>query len=123
PRRRAARHAAHLLGPRHPAVLPDRPGALRRRPGRRVCRAHLPAGAPAAALPGAGRAGKGSVLGSQAVVFGYGDIGVRGLAVLLEAGLEVPLVVTHQDDPNENRWYASVLDFSRERTLPLVADP
>ncbi|HET7670591.1 MAG TPA: formyltransferase [Burkholderiales bacterium] len=61
--------------------------------------------------------------GKRAVVFGYGDIGVRGLATLLESGLEVPLVVTHQDDPNETRWYASLFDFARERGLRVLADP
>ncbi|HEX9434640.1 MAG TPA: formyltransferase, partial [Burkholderiales bacterium] len=60
---------------------------------------------------------------AKAVVFGYGDIGVRGIAALLEAGLEVPLVVTHQDDPNENRWYASLFDFSTKKKLPVLADP
>lgn len=59
----------------------------------------------------------------RAVVFGYGDIGVRGTATLLEHGLEVPLVVTHSDDPNENRWYASLYDFARERKLRVLADP
>jgi len=34
----------------------------------------------------------------------------------------VPLVVTHVDDPNEARWYASLLDFSRERRLRVLAD-
>ena len=60
---------------------------------------------------------------AKAVVFGYGDIGVRGLATLLESGLEVPLVVTHTDDPNETRWYASLFDFSRSRRLRVLADP
>jgi methionyl-tRNA formyltransferase len=43
--------------------------------------------------------------------------------VLLEAGLEVPLVVTHVDDPNERRWYASVFDFSINKNLHVLADP
>ena len=60
---------------------------------------------------------------ATAVVFGYGDIGVRGLAVLLEAGLEVPLVVTHRDDPRETRWYASLFDFARKKNLRVLADP
>ena len=62
-------------------------------------------------------------MAAKAVVFGYGDIGVRCLGVLLEAGLEVPLVVTHRDDPAEKRWYASVLDFSKSRSLQVLADP
>jgi methionyl-tRNA formyltransferase len=60
---------------------------------------------------------------ARAVVFGYGDVGVRCLAVLLEAGLELPLVVTHRDDPAENRWYASVADFARKRGLSVLEDP
>jgi len=59
---------------------------------------------------------------ARAVVFGYGDVGVRCLAVLLEAGLEVPLVVTHRDDPAEKRWYASVADFGRKHGLPVFED-
>jgi methionyl-tRNA formyltransferase len=43
--------------------------------------------------------------------------------VLLESGVEVPLVVTHADDPNERRWYASVFDFSTQRKLHVLADP
>jgi len=35
----------------------------------------------------------------------------------------VPLVVTHKDDPNETRWYASLFDFSRHRGLAVLADP
>ena len=59
---------------------------------------------------------------AKAVVFGYGDIGVRGLATLLEAGLEVPLVVTHRDDPGESRWYASLFDFAKQKDLRVVTD-
>jgi methionyl-tRNA formyltransferase len=60
---------------------------------------------------------------ARAVVFGYGDVGVRCLAVLLEAGIELPLVVTHRDDPAENRWYASVADFARSRGLSVLESP
>jgi methionyl-tRNA formyltransferase len=35
----------------------------------------------------------------------------------------VSLVVTHKDDPNENRWYESLFDFSRDRGLAVLADP
>jgi methionyl-tRNA formyltransferase len=59
---------------------------------------------------------------ATAVVFGYGDIGVRGLAALLEAGIEVPLVVTHEDDPAETRWYASLFDFARQKGLRVLTD-
>ena len=62
-------------------------------------------------------------MAARAVVFGYGDVGVRCLGVLLEAGLELPLVVTHRDDPAENRWYASVADFGRKHGLSVLEDP
>jgi methionyl-tRNA formyltransferase len=35
----------------------------------------------------------------------------------------VPLVVTHRDDPNEARWYASLLDFSESQKLRVLTDP
>jgi methionyl-tRNA formyltransferase len=60
---------------------------------------------------------------ASAVVFAYGDVGVRCLGVLLEAGIEPPLVVTHLDDPNERRWYASVAEFSGSKGLPFLESP
>ena len=53
-----------------------------------------------------------------AVVFGYGDVGVRCLRVLLSAGVDVRLVVTHADDPAENRWYDSVAALAADCGLP-----
>jgi methionyl-tRNA formyltransferase len=35
----------------------------------------------------------------------------------------VPLVVTHKDDPNETRWYGSLFDFSKSKSLRVLADP
>jgi len=60
---------------------------------------------------------------ARAVVFAYGDVGVRCLGALLDAGVEVPLVVTHVDDPNEKLWYASVAEFSRSKGLPFLESP
>jgi len=57
---------------------------------------------------------------ARAVVFAYHDVGVRCLQVLLSAGVAVPLVVTHQDDPNETQWFASVAATARERDLPVI---
>ena len=55
-----------------------------------------------------------------AVVFAYHDVGVRCLKTLLSAEVEVPLVVTVADDPNETQWFASVADTAREYGLPVV---
>ena len=35
----------------------------------------------------------------------------------------MPLVVTHKDDPNEARWYASLFDFAKKKNLRVLADP
>lgn len=57
---------------------------------------------------------------TRAVVFAYHDVGVRCLKVLLSAGVEVPLVVTTQDDPNEIQWFASVSATAREYGLQVI---
>ena len=59
---------------------------------------------------------------ASAVVFAYHDVGVRCLSVLLAHGLEIPLVVTHRDDPKENIWFGSVERLAREHGLA-VATP
>ena len=61
------------------------------------------------------------VVSASAVVFGYGDIGVRCTRVLLEHGVDVKLVVTHADDPAENRWYASLAEFATTSGLSVIA--
>lgn len=61
--------------------------------------------------------------GVFAVVFAYHDVGVRCLRVLLEQRVEVPLVVTHRDDPAEAHWFASVAAFARTRGIQTLEDP
>jgi methionyl-tRNA formyltransferase len=56
----------------------------------------------------------------RAVVFAYHDVGVRCLKVLLSAGVEVPLVVTTKDDPNEVQWFDSVLRLAQDYGLPVI---
>ena len=60
---------------------------------------------------------------TRAVVLAYHDVGVRCLRVLLEAGVAVPLVVTHRDDPRELIWFASVAELARSRGIPTLLDP
>ncbi len=62
---------------------------------------------------------------ASAIVFAYHDVGVRCLRVLLDAGVEVPLVVTHTDSPGETIWFHSVAALAAERGLRCVtpADP
>ena len=56
----------------------------------------------------------------HAVVFAYHDVGVHCLKALLKAGIEVDLVVTHQDDPNENVWFGSVAKLCQEKSIPYI---
>jgi methionyl-tRNA formyltransferase len=60
-----------------------------------------------------------------AVVFAYSEVGARCLSALFEADINVALVVTHEDDPNEQRWFASVAEVARGAGCPVVtpADP
>jgi methionyl-tRNA formyltransferase len=60
---------------------------------------------------------------SSAVVFAYHDVGVRCLRVLLDAGVAVPRVVTHRDDPGERLWFASVAELARRRGIAALLDP
>jgi methionyl-tRNA formyltransferase len=64
------------------------------------------------------------VSGSEytAVVFAYHDVGVRCLAVMLAHGVNIPLVVTHKDNPNENIWFGSVEKLARAYDIE-VATP
>jgi methionyl-tRNA formyltransferase len=54
----------------------------------------------------------------SAVVFAYHNVGVRCLKVLLAQGVKIALVLTHQDNPNENIWFESVADLCREHGIP-----
>ncbi len=45
---------------------------------------------------------------SRAVVFAYHNVGVRCLRALVESGFDVPLVLTHEDNPAESIWFDSV---------------
>ena len=48
----------------------------------------------------------------SAVVFAYHNVGVRCLSVLLAQGVDVALVVTHQNNPKENIWFDSVAELA-----------
>lgn len=48
------------------------------------------------------------------VVLAYQEIGYVCLKSLLQAGADVALVLTHEDDPDEEIWFRSVAGLSRE---------
>ncbi len=62
---------------------------------------------------------------ASSVVFAYSEVGARCLRALLEAGVDVRLVVTHEDDPDEQRWFAGVAEIARGAGCRVVmpADP
>jgi methionyl-tRNA formyltransferase len=60
---------------------------------------------------------------AKAVVFGYHDVGVRCLGALLDARVDVPLVVTHRDDPHERIWFASVAELAQSKGIDTLFDP
>ncbi|MSQ18766.1 MAG: formyltransferase [Betaproteobacteria bacterium] len=57
----------------------------------------------------------------RAVVFAYHNVGVRCLSVLLAQGVEVPLVVTHEDSPNETIWFDSVATLAKRHGIATIA--
>jgi methionyl-tRNA formyltransferase len=60
---------------------------------------------------------------TSAVVFAYHDVGCRCLGVLLDERIEVPLLITHRDSPDERIWFASVAELGRARSIEtLVPD-
>lgn len=56
----------------------------------------------------------------RAVVFGYHDVGVRCLQVLLAQNIEVALVVTHEDNPDESIWFESIAELARLHDIPVI---
>lgn len=60
---------------------------------------------------------------TSAVVFAYHDVGVRCLSVLLAHRIQVPLVITHQDNPDENIWFESVSQLAQQHDIPALTAP
>ncbi len=55
-----------------------------------------------------------------AVVFAYHNVGVECLKVLLANGVNVSLVVTHLDNPNETIWFDSVAALASEHGIQVI---
>jgi len=60
---------------------------------------------------------------NTAVVFAYHTVGVKCLRALIEGGFEIPLVITHADNPSENIWFESVADLCHAHHIPILLDP
>jgi UDP-4-amino-4-deoxy-L-arabinose formyltransferase/UDP-glucuronic acid dehydrogenase (UDP-4-keto-hexauronic acid decarboxylating) len=54
------------------------------------------------------------------VLFAYQQVGWACLKALLEAGGRPALLVTHEDDPNEEVWFQSAAQLAEEHGVPVV---
>ncbi|MFZ6847410.1 formyltransferase [Undibacterium sp. RuRC25W] len=61
----------------------------------------------------------------SAVVFAYHNVGVRCIKTLLARGIQIKLVVTHEDNPAETIWFDSVAALCKEHGIETVtpSDP
>jgi methionyl-tRNA formyltransferase len=57
----------------------------------------------------------------RVVVCAYGEIGAASLETLLELGVDVALVVTHEDAPGERVWFRSVRELAERAGVPAIA--
>ena len=57
----------------------------------------------------------------KAVVLAYHNIGCTGIRALLAQGVDIRAVFTHEDDPHENTWFASVAELAAANGIPVHA--
>ena len=57
----------------------------------------------------------------RAVVFAYSEVGFRCLKTLIDHGVDVPLVLTHQDAATERHWFGSVAQLARDHDIEVAA--
>ncbi len=59
----------------------------------------------------------------RAVVFAYHNMGIAGLDALEKVGFEIPLILSHEDNPTENCWFGSVKEWGEKRGIPVECPP
>lgn len=62
-----------------------------------------------------------SVSSPRAVVFAYHSVGVRSIKTLLARGIQIDLVVSHEDSATETIWFESVAQLCQEQGIPRIA--
>ena len=55
----------------------------------------------------------------KAVVFAYHNIGIVGLEALAREKFEIQAIFSHLDDPDENIWFGSVVEWAKKNEIPL----
>ncbi len=58
---------------------------------------------------------------ARAVVFAYHSVGVRSIKTLLARGVQIDLVVSHEDSASETIWFESVAQLCQEQGIPRIA--
>lgn len=53
----------------------------------------------------------------KTVVFAYNNMGLVALEALVRHGYDIEAVFTHEDDPNENRWFGSVKNWAVQKNI------
>lgn len=53
-------------------------------------------------------------------MFAYHDVGARCIEALLDVGVDIALIVTHRDDPDERIWFRSVEQVARRNGIPAI---
>jgi methionyl-tRNA formyltransferase len=53
----------------------------------------------------------------RVLFFGYSEVGYECLALLLERGVNVTALITHEDNPNEKIWFKTPAQLAREKRL------
>lgn len=56
----------------------------------------------------------------RAIVFAYHNVGVRCLKVLLAAQVDIALIISHADDPQETIWFGSVPQLAADYGIPCI---
>jgi len=56
----------------------------------------------------------------SAVVFAYHSVGVRSIKTLLARGIDIKLVISHEDSATETIWFESVAALCEERGIPRI---
>jgi methionyl-tRNA formyltransferase len=53
----------------------------------------------------------------KAVVFAYHNMGIVGLDALKRERFDIEAIFSHQDDPGENCWFGSVVEWAKENAV------
>ena len=55
----------------------------------------------------------------RTVVFAYHNLGIVGLEALKEKGFDIGAIFSHQDAPEENIWFDSVVEWAKKNRIPV----